>query len=174
MAPPVILLRGATPEDAARLSEFARRVFAETFGPANTPEDLALHLAHTYAPELQQRELSNPRFATMLVEVEGQLAGYAQLHEIAPPASVTTPKPIELLRFYVDRLWHGQGIAGRLMEAALQMARTRGAETVWLAVWQKNPRAIAFYTRQGFVTVGTQTFILGTDHQLDWVMARPL
>jgi ribosomal protein S18 acetylase RimI-like enzyme len=45
---------------------------------------------------------------------------------------------------------------------------------VWLCVWQENPRAIAFYGKQGFITVGSQIFILGTDRQLDWVMARPL
>jgi ribosomal protein S18 acetylase RimI-like enzyme len=171
---PAVTLRSATPADATQLSEFARRNFAETFGPANSPEDLALHLAHTYAPELQRRELGNPRFTTVLAEVEGKLAGYAQLRDVTPPASVTTTKPIELLRFYVERTWHGHGVAGILMEAVLRAAQARGAESIWLCVWQQNPRAIAFYTRQGFVSVGTQTFVLGTDPQLDWVMARPL
>lgn len=171
---PAVTLRGATPDDAVKLSEFARRNFAETFGPDNSAEDLALPLSYTYSPELQRRELSNPRFATLLAEVAGELAGYGQLHEVTPHASVTTPKPIELLRFYVDRAWHGQGVAGSLMEAVFTTARTRGAESVWLSVWQRNPRAIAFYHRQGFVTVGTQTFVLGTDRQLDWVMARAL
>jgi diamine N-acetyltransferase len=173
MTPPVTL-RSATPADAAELAEFARRCFAETFGPSNTPEDLALHLSYTYSPELQRRELSNPRFATILAESEGKLAGYGQLRETPAPASVTSPNPIELLRFYVDSSWHGRGVARLLMEAVFAMARSRGAASVWLAVWQENPRAIAFYSKQGFRTVGSQEFLLGTDVQLDWVMARKI
>lgn len=171
---PAVRLRRATPQDALRLSEFASRMFAETFAASNTPEDLELHLAHTYHPDLQRRELSDPRYATVLAEVDGALAGYAQLREVPAPGAVTTPRPIELLRFYVDRVWHGRGIAGSLMEAIFAAARERGAESVWLCVWQQNLRAIAFYNRQGFVAVGTQNFVLGTDHQLDWVMARGL
>lgn len=173
MTPPVTL-RSATPDDAAELAAFARRVFAETFGPANRPEDLELHLSYTYSPALQWRELSSPRFATILAESEGRLAGYAQLHEAPAPASVTRPHPIELLRFYVDSPWHGRGVARLLMEAVFATARARGATSVWLCVWQQNPRAIAFYAREGFLTVGTQQFLLGTDVQLDWVMMREL
>ena len=34
-------IRRATVTDAARVSAFARRVFETTFGPDNTPEDMA-------------------------------------------------------------------------------------------------------------------------------------
>ena len=173
MTPPVTL-RSATPADAVQLAEFARRSFAATFGPVNTPKDLELHLSRNYGPELQRRELGDPRFATMLAEVDGKLAGYAQMRDGPTPASVTSPRPIELLRFYVESTWHGRGVAGPLMDAVFATARARGAESVWLCVWQQNARAIAFYARQGFVTVGTQNFILGTDLQLDWVMVRTL
>jgi len=173
MTPPVTL-RSASPADATQLAEFARRNFAETFGPSNTPEDLELHLSYTYSPDIQRRELSNPRFTTILAESEGKLAGYAQLRETKAPASVTSGEPIELLRFYVDRPWQGRGVARLLMEAVFAAARGRGAGSVWLCVWQENPRAIAFYEREGFLRVGTQDFLLGTDVQLDWVMARDI
>lgn len=169
---PVLTIRKGTPEDAKQLTEFARRAFAETFGPANTAEDLALHLSRTYAPELQRRELLDPHFATILALSEGNLAGYAQLRDFPAPESVTMPGPIELLRFYVDKAWHGQGVAQALMDAVFATARERGNGSVWLCVWQENPRAISFYGHQGFATVGAQSFILGTDHQMDWVMAR--
>ncbi len=169
-----VSLRVGTPADAEQLAEFARRNFADAFGPQNTPDDIELHLSYTYGPELQRRELGNPRFATMLAEAEGKFAGYAQLRDATPPASVTTARPIELLRFYVDRAWHGQGVAKLLMNQVVATAQERGAESIWLCVWQKNPRAIAFYSREGFLTVGTQDFLLGTDVQLDWVMVRVL
>ena len=39
---------------------------------------------------------------------------------------------------------------------------------------ERNPRAISFYEKGGFRTVGSHTFLLGTDEQRDIVMARPL
>jgi len=85
---------------------------------------------------------------------------------------VTGGAPLEIVRFYVDRPWHGRGVAQQLMEAAVNTARAAGARTLWLGVWERNPRAIAFYRKCGFQDVGTQTFVLGADHQRDLVLTR--
>jgi ribosomal protein S18 acetylase RimI-like enzyme len=45
---------------------------------------------------------------------------------------------------------------------------------MWLSVWQKNPRAIAFYQKWGFEIAGTATFTIGSDVQTDWIMGRGL
>jgi ribosomal protein S18 acetylase RimI-like enzyme len=102
------------------------------------------------------------------------VAGYAQLREGPAPACANGPDPIELLRFYVDSKWHGQGIAAAWMEQAIARARRRGRRTLFLAVWERNPRAIAFYRKQGFREVGAQPFQLGQDVQTDRVMERAL
>jgi ribosomal protein S18 acetylase RimI-like enzyme len=60
------------------------------------------------------------------------------------------------------------------MHAGLDAARARGARTVWLGVWERNARAMAFYRKHGFARVGAHTFMLGTDAQTDWLLARPL
>jgi ribosomal protein S18 acetylase RimI-like enzyme len=81
---------------------------------------------------------------------------------------------MEVVRFYVDRPWHGRGVAHQLMAAAADAAQAAGARTLWLGVWERNPRAIAFYRKCGFEDVGTQIFVLGADHQQDLVLARSL
>jgi ribosomal protein S18 acetylase RimI-like enzyme len=45
---------------------------------------------------------------------------------------------------------------------------------VWLGVWERNPKAIAFYKKFGFREVGAHVFPLGSDPQRDVVMARPV
>jgi MOSC domain-containing protein YiiM len=60
------------------------------------------------------------------------------------------------------------------MAATVSAARARGAETLWLGVWERNPRAIRFYARCGFVDAGEKSFIVGTDVQRDRVMVRAL
>jgi ribosomal protein S18 acetylase RimI-like enzyme len=74
----------------------------------------------------------------------------------------------------VARVWHGRGVAQALMDAVLDGARARGGRTLWLGVWERNPRAVAFYQRYGFHRVGEHTFRLGDDEQTDWLLARAL
>ena len=56
------------------------------------------------------------------------------------------------------------------MKGVLDTASSLGATRVWLGVWEKNARAIAFYAKCGFRDVGSQPFLLGSDLQTDRVM----
>jgi ribosomal protein S18 acetylase RimI-like enzyme len=160
--------------DAEALAQFGARTFLETFGPDNTAEDMRLHLASAWSPELQRAEIRNPQMDTLLARVDGALAGFAQLRADHAPACIATTRPVELLRFYVDKPWQGQGVARELMQAVLRQSRERGARELWLGVWERNVRAQAFYRKHGFRQVGTQIFIVGTDPQTDHVMLREL
>jgi ribosomal protein S18 acetylase RimI-like enzyme len=170
--PTGVVIRRAQPADAARLAEFAARTFSETFAADNSAENMALHLARTYGTPQQTGEIANPGMITIVAEFREGLAGYAQLREGPAPDGVQGKSPIELLRFYVDRPWHGQGLARRLMRAVDEEAIRHGASTLWLAVWERNERAKAFYAKCGFADVGSKVFMLGNDKQRDRVMAR--
>jgi len=162
------VIRYAIPADAATLAEFAARTFADTFAADNRAEDLDLFVRKTYGPAQQGAEITDPRTVTLLLEVEGVLAAFAQL-KLGDDRS-----RIEIGRFYVDSAFHGRGIAQTLMERCLGEARSRGAETIWLGVWERNERAKAFYRKFGFVDTGSQIFIVGSDVQTDRVMERGL
>ncbi|HEU4699390.1 MAG TPA: GNAT family N-acetyltransferase [Gemmatimonadales bacterium] len=175
MSPADFHLRPAAPADAAPLAALGERTFRETFAAANRPEDLAAYLAATYGATRQAEELADPRRTTLVAATAaGELIAFAQLCAGAAPACVTGPAPLELLRFYVDRPWHGQGVAAALMRAVLAAAAERGARTLWLGVWERNPRAIAFYAKCGFRDVGSHEFLLGSDRQTDRIMTRPV
>ena len=60
------------------------------------------------------------------------------------------------------------------MQATERHALARGAHAIWLSVWERNPRAQAFYLKSGFRQAGTKPFVVGTDVQTDWVMVRSL
>jgi ribosomal protein S18 acetylase RimI-like enzyme len=169
-----ITVRRARPSDAEALAAFAARTFAETYSDQNSPENMALHLERTYSGSKQLATIADPAVDVLVAEDAGALAGYAQLRTGEAPTCVTSPASIELWRFYVDRPWHGRGVAQLLMAAVAEAARARTARSVWLSVWSRNDRAKAFYSRSGFRQVGTATFVLGTDVQDDWVMELPV
>lgn len=167
---PTPTIRRATFADAPALAAFAAHAFSDTFGADNRAEDLAAHIVTSYGPELQGREISDPRVVTLLAEVAGALAGFAQVRRGKAPPCVDEPASVELQRFYVDRPWHGRGVAHHLMDAVHGAANELGGATVWLGVWERNPRAIAFYDKCGFRDVGSADFYVGSDRQTDRVM----
>lgn len=173
MTPATPQLRRAQPADAASLAQFAARAFAETFGPDNRPEDIASHLAKSFGAAHQQRELADPDFVTLVMDGPEGLAAYAQVRRATPPRCVSADAPVELYRFYVDRPWQGLGVAQRLMEAVHAAASELGGKSIWLSVWERNPRAIAFYVKSGYRDVGSTTFLLGADRQSDRVLVAP-
>jgi GNAT superfamily N-acetyltransferase len=171
-ARPAVAIRPATRADAATLSAFAQRCFHDAFAADNRAEDMAAYEAATFSPERQAAEIADPAVRVLLAHVDGALAGYAQVVASGAPRAVSGPAPVELRRFYVARDWHGRGVADQLMDAVLATARTLGAATLWLGVWDRNARAIAYYRRRGFTDVGSYVFVLGSDRQTDRLMAR--
>lgn len=167
-------VRPAATADAPWLAALAERTFRDTYAAFNTPEDMERYIAGHFGAARQEQELRAGRMLTLVAEVDGRPAGYAQLTHGDAPDGVAGAAPMEIVRFYVERSWHGHGVAQRLMAAADEAARARGARTLWLGVWERNPRAIAFYRKCGFRDVGTQIFVLGEDHQRDLVLSRSL
>ena len=45
---------------------------------------------------------------------------------------------------------------------------------IWLGVWEKNKNAIAFYKKQGFVQIGSHSFYMGDEEQIDLIMVKTL
>jgi len=175
-----IRVRRADAADAVGLSEFAERIFRETFEAGNDPADLAAYLAEAFGADRQRAEIAEPDAIVLLAEdITGSnsvppLAGYSHLTTGEAPDSVPGPDPLELKRFYIDRAWQGTGLAQMLMRATIEAAIPSGARTLWLGVWEHNPRAIAFYRKFAFVECGTHDFMLGRDRQTDLIMMRPL
>jgi diamine N-acetyltransferase len=169
-----LTIRRGVPADARPLADLAASTFLGTFADENQPEDMALHVSRAFGVAQQEAELANRKMTTLLAEADGQLAGYAQLRANAVPECVTGTMPLELWRFYVAAPWHGRGVAHALMKSVETEALARGAQTLWLGVWERNERAKSFYRKCGFRDVGSQVFVLGTDAQNDRIMARSL
>jgi diamine N-acetyltransferase len=165
-------IRFATPADADALAHLGERTFRETFAADNNPDDLNAFLSATFAPALQLREIEDPTRTFFVAEANETLVAYAQLLRGAVPDCVNDADAVEVLRFYVDKSWHGTGLAQRLMERCLAHIRETGAKTVYLGVWERNVRAIRFYEAQGYRVVGTHVFMVGSDPQTDHYLAR--
>lgn len=168
------MYRQANIADAAALSVAAAHLFAESYQHVMAAAELQGHLADFFTLDKQHAELGDPACTTFLALDEG-IIGYAQLVEGNVPAcGIDARNAAELKRIYVDRNWHGQGVAQELLQLVQQEAQRRACDRLWLAVWEINARAISFYSKNGFHVIGRQGFPIGNEDESDYVMVKPL
>lgn len=170
------LVRRGIAQDAETLAPLAIKIFNDTFAghPLNKPEDMEAYIAEAFSPEVVRRELTDKETIVFIVEIDGKMCGFAKMQEHSTEDCISDPDPIELKRFYIAHEFHGRGVANALMRECLREARSRNFQTIWLGVWEYNHRAQRFYEKLGFKKVGEHIFILGSDPQTDWVMAKSL
>jgi GNAT superfamily N-acetyltransferase len=145
-----------------------------------TPNSQAAGTA-LFSEKARAADLSDVNRVTWLAEsvpnvpTSGTTAiGYAIVLRDSRADGVTFRNPAELEKIYVRHSVQGRGTGAALVNACLAQVRDWGCDGLWLAVWEKNPRAFEFYERMGFTVVGAKTFQLGSDLQHDLVMARAL
>jgi len=163
-------IRYGTTADAKMLSELGAKTFYDTFTKDNTPENMQAHLKNSFSPEIQFVELSDPNHIFLVAEDESQPIGYAQLTLDSKEEFLTGVISLEVRRIYASQEYIGKGVGKTLMQAAIHEAERRGCDSIWLGVWEKNPRAIEFYKKWGFKEVGSHIFTVGDDPQRDFIM----
>jgi diamine N-acetyltransferase len=167
-----ISFRDAAIGDAATLDRIFDTTFCNTFGHLYRPEDLDTFLSSFVVGDWEA-ELADPNYAFRIGEVDGEPVGYVKLGPMKLP--VETDRPAMLLdQFYVLPQHHGAGIARALMDWALDEARRRGAEELYLTVFIDNHRARRFYDRYGFEAVGRYDFMVGNHADEDIIMRKTL
>lgn len=145
-------LRKPVPADAPELAKLHVTCWKETYSDL-LPEgsfDTA-HDEHRLSMWTKILNDPNPRFKIAVAETESQkLVGFAfaahcSSDEDDLPADIDT----QLYNLYVLSQFHGDGTGQVLLDTVL------GNEPAMLWVADQNPRAIAFYQRNGFTFDGT-------------------
>jgi ribosomal protein S18 acetylase RimI-like enzyme len=162
--------RDATQQDAAALADFWRETFSATFGALYPVADLKAFIAQSYGESLQAAEVADPDTHNRLALDGARIVGAAKLGAFKLPIAPNCAHPLELHRLYVAEDAKGAGVADALMSWALDRARRRGAEAVYLGVYQSNERAQRFYARHGFEIVGDYLFEVGATRDPEWIM----
>jgi GNAT superfamily N-acetyltransferase len=140
------LVRPAVPEDALAISMVRVQGWRETYHHFLSASLLAS--LDPGAREEQLRDLIELGVATfVVVEAEGEVRGFATS---GPPAEDDAPRDLELGMIYQLASMHGSGSGQALLDAAI------GTESAFLWTAELNPRAQAFYSRNGFAADGAR------------------
>lgn len=161
-------------ENLMALRDLAIRTFVHTYEAFNTPEVMTDYLESAFTEERIKAELSHPESEFYALVNGSEWIGYIKVNEGSAQTESRPGADLELERIYVDSAYQGKGYGKQLLQKALEVARLKNKDKLWLGVWEYNPRAIRFYESQGFVKNGTHLFMIGGEAQNDWVMEKEI
>lgn len=167
-------IRRITLKDIDQLQKIGMQTFFETFSAGNTEENMKKYLEESFSVEKLTAELNNPNSEFYFAEFDNKVIGYLKLNFGPSQTELKDEKALEIERIYVLKEFHGEKVGQWLYEKAMQIAREKNADYIWLGVWEENPRAIKFYQKNGFVEFDKHIFKLGNDEQTDIMMKLPL
>lgn len=162
------------PEEVSILAAIGRRTFEQTFAAGNNPDDFAVYLDWAFSQEQLEQELKNPDSRFYFARIGDEIGGYLKTNTGDAQTEMVAGRTLEIERIYVDEAMQGTGVGKALFQHAVGQAEAMAADAVWLGVWEENPKAIEFYSRQGFTAFGEHEFTIGDDVQRDILMRRAL
>lgn len=167
-------IRKVNAGDIQRLQQIGKQTFAETFASENSEEDMREYLENGFSVEKLAAELADENAEFYFAEDSGKVIGYLKLNTGQSQTEIRGANALEIERIYVLQEFHGKKVGQLLYDKALECAKAKKVDYVWLGVWEQNPRAIRFYEKNGFIAFDKHIFKLGNDEQTDIMMKLEL
>lgn len=163
-------IRKVTTDDINQLQTIGKQTFVETFSSGNSKENMIKYLENGFSTEKLKDELTDNNSEFYFVTLENNVIGYLKINYGQSQTEINDRNSLEIERIYVLKEFHGKKVGQILYEKAMEISKQKNIDYVWLGVWEKNPRAIRFYKKNGFVEFDKHIFKLGDDEQTDIMM----
>lgn len=158
-----ITVRPAVLEDAERIAFVHATSWRETYGRFVDDPDHSPWFAVEPRIAMWRTNLTEHAYDTVVALDGDDLVGFAGTHETPPTTDEQPVRPEELTMLYVLARAHGSGAGQALLDAAL------GDRPASLWVADDNPRAQAFYRRNGFAADGATSSFGPIEHAVRMV-----
>lgn len=161
-------------DEILQLQEIGKQTFYETFSDSNTEENMKSYLENGFSIDKITAELNDENTEFYFAKIGKKIIGYLKLNFGQSQTELKDDKALEIERIYVLKEFHGKKVGQILYDKAIEIAKQKKSDYVWLGVWEENPRAINFYKKNGFVEFDKHIFKLGNDEQTDIMMKLKL
>lgn len=165
-----IRIERVTLNEIEQLQQIGRQTFSETFSSGNTEENMATYLREGFSIEKLMSELNDENAEVYFAMLRDKVIGYLKVNFGKSQTELQDDKALEIERIYVLKEFHGKQVGQVLYGKAMEIAKLKNANYIWLGVWEENPRAINFYKKNSFVEFDKHIFKLGEDEQTDIMM----
>ncbi|MES2587895.1 MAG: GNAT family N-acetyltransferase [Bacteroidota bacterium] len=157
-------------EDVEKLQEICIQTFNESYFDKNSEANMVLFLNENFNLEKLKGELMNSNSICFFARQAENILGYLKLNWGNSQTEKQTVESIEIERIYVLKEFKGQKIGQKLFDKAIEIAKLKKVNYLWLGVWEENLDALRFYKKNGLVEFDKHIFQLGDDAQTDIMM----
>lgn len=165
-----IEIRKVTINDIHSLRKISIQTFYETFSAVNSEENMSKYLDEGFSIEKLKAELCDNNSEFYFATHNDNLIGYLKLNFGQSQTELKHENSLEIERIYVLKDFQGKDVGQLLYAQAMNVARLKNLDYVWLGVWEENTRAINFYEKNGFVEFDKHIFKLVNAEQTDIMM----
>ena len=131
--------------------------------------DLISYHRATYNHEALEAIFRDPESKGFVAESDRTLVGYIRTR-IAKDEN----------RFYVPSLYvlphhQGKGVGGSLMAMAVEEAKAKGFDRIWIGIMEKNKEGLDWYRKFGYQAVEEAPFVMGkttVNHYIGYVLIK--
>jgi ribosomal protein S18 acetylase RimI-like enzyme len=167
--------RIAEARDAEVIAQLGQTTFTETFGHHfRDPQDLLDYYDATFSPEKIAKSISKTNNIFWISFVNDLPVGYAKLKLHSKSEFLTSENTCQLQKIYVLKDFLAIKIGTELQNQLIAKASELNFEKIWLSVLESNERAIHFYQKNDFATIGNHSFQIGKEKFEFLVMAKSL
>lgn len=105
------------------------------------------YLNENFAEETLKIELSNIQSEFYFAKDNDRIIGYLKLNHAGAQTEKQFSNSLEIERIYVLKEFHGKKIGQFLLDFAINLAKEKQVNYLWLGVWERNEKAIRFYQK---------------------------
>lgn len=164
-------IREAAAQDAETLALIGAATFLDAFAGILKGDAIVKHCAAKHSVAAYREHLANGGEA-LLAEAEPGHAPIGFTLTGAPDLEAAQDGDVELKRIYCLSRFHGSGLGKALLDGVVERVLTY--QRLVLGVYAQNHRALNFYRKHGFATIGTRQFNVGGNLYDDEVLALEL
>ena len=151
--------RVAQPDDALCIAVLAMQVFLDTYVVDGLRPDLAREALSVYSPDAFAAQIRDASNHFVLAERREHLVAFSHCRHPSDPSLPTLVGGTELVRLYVQRRAHRQGLGVGLLRRAEEYARQFQPALLWLNAWAGNANARVFYAANGYDDIGESSYV---------------
>lgn len=171
----MIEIRIAKLADAIHIALLGRITFTETFGSLfRVKNDLRSYSNKTFSVNKIKNSFKNSNNIYFIAFVDKLPVGFAKLKLNSKSGFIQSENLCQLQKIYVLRDFISMKIGLELQNILLKTAKENRFTQIWLSVYEDNSKAISFYKKNEFRTVGSHFFQIGKENFKFMAMSRGL
>lgn len=168
-----IIYRKAIINDVKKLSILYKQVYIKTYGIEGVSDEFANFITQQFSTERLGNLIEKNENSIIVAEYKNNLVGVAEIEfeKKCPVNNIIGP---ELNKLYILDWFCGKGIGKNLLHESEKVVLSKGTNQMWLWVLESNQRAINFYKKQHYITIGNAPFKMEQNTYQNFVMHKIL